>query len=49
MDRLQGNPQYKLSMLWQLLDQCPIVVLQVNFNDRYLVENMSCVIHKRTR
>jgi len=38
-----------ITMLWQLLDQCPIAVLQVNFLDRYLVGNTSCIIHKRTR
>ena len=40
--RLQG-------MLWQPLDQCPIVALQVNLLGGYLVENTSCVIHKRTQ
>ena len=36
-------------MLWQPLDQCPIAALQVNLKGRYLVGNMSCVIHKRTQ
>ena len=36
-------------VLWQPLDQRPITALQVNLKDRYLVENTSCVIHKRTR
>ena len=37
------------TMLWQLLDQCPIAALQVNLLGRYLVGNTSCVIHKRTQ
>ena len=36
-------------MLWQPLDQCPIAAQAINLKDRYLVENMSYVIHKRTR
>jgi len=36
-------------MLWQPLDQCPIAALQVNLLGGYLVENTSCVIHKRTQ
>jgi len=35
-------------VLWQPLDQCPIVVQAINLKGRYLVENTSCIIHKRT-
>jgi len=36
-------------MLWQPLDQCSIAALTINLKGGYLVENTSCVIHKRTR
>jgi len=36
-------------MLWQPLDQGPIAAQAVNLKVGYLVENMSCVIHKRTQ
>jgi len=44
------NYYYKecYKMLWQPLDQYSIAALQVNLSGRYLVENTSCVIHKRT-
>ena len=38
----------RIDVLWQPLDQCLIVALLVDLKGRYLVGNMSCVIHKRT-
>jgi len=51
---LYGGKRWKeengvgLLMLWQPLDQCPIAAQVINIKGRYLVENMSYVIHKRT-
>ena len=36
-------------VLWQPLDQCPIAAQTINLKGRYLVRNISCVIHKRTQ
>ena len=42
-------PAKQQLLLWQPLDQYPIVALQVNLKSGYLVGNMSCVIHKKTQ
>ena len=39
---------WNIPVLWQPLDQCPMIAQAINLKGRYLVENMSCVIHKRT-
>ena len=44
---LEGR-MHSRSVLWQPLDQCPIVALTINLKDRYLVGNTSCIIYKRT-
>ena len=38
-----------LVLLWQPLDQYSIAALQVNLKSKYLVGNMSCIIHKKTQ